>query len=470
MPGKSFSGGYRFRNFKGQPENRCVELALPKKVSIPLTPGFAALLEPKVKVNDRVFAGEIIARNDFSVSSPVHYSINGKVTAIEVKSYFKQEVTMIVIEGDGGASVQRIEGCLAQWDKLSAEKIEELLYKSGVTALDQGIPTRFKSSLIMPADVEDLIIHGTGSDVYNSSLELFIDGGNLFHFVEGIKILKKIMPRARVQLVLNSEKQDIIEKIRKITRQLDEFEIIPVIAKYPQGRDKMLIHTVLNKKCPAGYSIANMGIVVLTIPTVWSVYEATAEGRPLIERVIALSGPGFKENLHLKIRIGTALEDILKNRLKNERVKIILNSLLGGVELPDWSLPIDHTAAQLIAIPEEKERKFFAAISPQIKTDSYSRTFFSCGEKIPTTSLTAAQRPCIQCGYCLEVCPVKIMPLFLYRQANLPVNEELKGYGIFDCIDCNLCTYVCPAKIPLAEKIAEAKKRLIENGIDKNPG
>lgn len=135
----------------------------------------------------------------------------------------------------------------------------------------------------------------------------------------------------------------------------------------------------------------------------------------------------------------------------------------------DRSLPIDKTFSQIIGIPENSEREFLAFVWPGFVKDSYSRSFaayFMRSKKQCDTNMQGEERPCFQCGYCLEVCPVRIMPTLINRYIGRGINENLMKYGIFNCIDCNLCSYVCPSKIPLAKNLKNAKSKLIEVGCD----
>lgn len=465
MRAKTFSGGYRFKGFKGQAQDKLVSLDVPLRVVIPLTQGFGSSLEPEVTVGDEVYAGQIIGCDDDKLSSPIHSSINGKVVGIERMNYFNREVSMVVIEGDGSEDYQRIEGYSPRWEKLSSQETEELLYKSGVSSLDrEGIPTHFRSSVITPAEVEDLIIHGIESEIYNLSLELLLEEKNLFNFVEGIKILREIMPKARIHLALNKEKKAIIGKIKKLSSDLDRFKIYPVVRKYPQNYSEVLVPTLLNKEFTYGRLAADIGVVVLSVQTVLHAFQAVTEGKPLIDRIIALCGPSFKENFHLKVRIGTPLKLILKDRLKELPYRVVLNSLLTGSELMNPLLPISSRYSQIIAIPENDEREFLAFLRAGLKRDSHSRTFLSSfikTEKTVDTNLHGEERPCIQCGYCAEVCPAEIIPTLINRQIRLGIDETLMRYRILNCIDCNLCSYVCPSKISLAGNLKDAKARLM---------
>ncbi|HID55548.1 TPA: 4Fe-4S dicluster domain-containing protein [Candidatus Poribacteria bacterium] len=471
MRAKSFSGGYRFKGFKGQARDELIHIGVPSKVIIPMIrePDFP--LKPAVKIGDRVFAGQVIAYEEGETASPILSSINGRVVEIREIDHFSGKVAAVIIEGNEDEDYRKVESYTPQWEELPPRKIEELLYRSGVASLErEGIPTHFKTSTIIPEEVEDIIIYGTDSDIYNLSLGLLLKGEGAANFVEGMKILKRIMPQARVHLALNKERKGIIKGIRKLTSDLDGIEIYPLAPKYPLDRHEILIPTLLNKRISYGSSAADVRVVVLSVQTVLHVFEAVAEGKPLIERIVALCGPSFKENVHVKVRIGTPLEFILKDRLKEGDHRIVANSLLTGFELKDLSLPVDRTFSQIIAIPENRGREFLAFLRPGLRRDSYSRSFLSAffkAEKRVDTNLHGEERPCIQCGYCIEVCPVRIIPTLINRYIRLGIDETVVRYGIFNCIDCNLCSYVCPSKISLARNLREAKEKLKEMGLDR---
>lgn len=470
MKSKTFSGGYCFKGFEAQPEEKLTILKIPPYVVIPLFQGDGNARKFPVAIGDKVSAGQIIARDDTARSSPVLSSVNGKVEKIEKLNYFNREVTAVTIKSDGSDTYRKIKGYSSQWEKLSNTSIEELLYQSGVTSLDiEGIPTHLKTSFIMPEEVEHIIIHRTDDELYNPSLNILLKGQNSSNFIEGVQILKKIMPQADIHIAINNEKQNIIEQLAKLTQRST---VHPVAPKYPQHYPEVLVKTILNREFPYGYSAAHIGVVVLSIQTILHVFEAVAEGKPLIERVIALCGPSFKENIHIKARIGTPVEFICKNLLKEIPSRIILNSLVAGVEINNLLLPVDKTYSQIIAIPDNKERELFAFIRPGLKKDSYSYSFLSSlyrRNKKCDANLHGEERPCVFCNFCQDVCPVKIIPHLLhhYIEKDL-VDEALIPLGIFNCIECNLCSYVCTSKTPLSESLKTGKLKLKDMGCD-NP-
>ncbi|MDP3789023.1 MAG: 4Fe-4S dicluster domain-containing protein [Candidatus Omnitrophota bacterium] len=472
----AFKGGYKFKRYEGQPSSVLIEDKLPERVIIPMKQGFGTEVMPIVKKGDGVLAGQIIGRNKDSVSSPVHASVNGIVEDIKKVNYFKRDVTMVIIRRiDDSTETLRLTGYSAEWAKLDNAEIERLVYLSGVSSLDrEGIPTRFKSSIISPNDVKHLIVHATESEAYNISLDVLLSKKRFLHFFEGLKILKRILPNCKTHLAINAHKKNIIEQLVKLTSDLEWIDIYPVEPKYPQGYDEMLVPTILKQKFPYGYSAANIGVVVLNAQAVIGVYGAVAEGMPLIERVVTLCGPSMEDKVHIKVRVGTPIDHLLSPRLKKDSAsRVVLNSLLTGFNLNDLTLPIDRTFSQIIAIPEAKDRKFLAFMQHGLKSDSYTRAFLArwipFSRKKPDTNMHGDERPCISCGFCEDVCPVRIIPHLLSKYVKRGIiDETLMNYNIFNCIECGLCSFVCPVKIPLLKDIKEGHDKLVMQGCDRS--
>ena len=474
---KVFPRGYEFKNFEGQPDENLVQIAIPAKVTIPLRQGFGCEVFPVVEPGQKVAAGQIIARDDQSVSSPVHSSVNGRIAEIGKIDYPGSEVGAITIESDGTGGWQRLQGCLSNWQDLSAEKTGELIYLSGAGSSGRaGIPTGFNSSVITPAEVENVIIQGLDTEVYNLSLEVLLRDQELSHFIKGLKILKKLMAQARFHLVLDKAQKSLVNKLWQSLPNDDSFSFSTTTSKYSAGYDEVLIPLLLGKKFPYGYSAANIGVIVLDIQTVLHVYQAVVEGKALIEKTAALCGPGFRENPHINFRIGSSLEHIIKSRVDTDKnLRFVPNSCLTGQRISDLSLPADRTFTTVIALSEDNESEFLAFARPGFTSDSYSQTCFSMlfrknnklFQKKCGTNVHGELRPCIFCTFCHEVCPVGIIPHLLFQHVERDViDENLLRYKIFDCIECNLCSYVCPSKIPIAEFIKKGKSGLISEGFE----
>ena len=470
---RSFGGGFRFRHYLGQPAPTVAILPAPKRVVIPMLQGFGVPLKPLVGPGEAVAAGQIIGRDDTSLSSPVHATISGRVSEIVSMEHVGRRIPAVVIAGDGTDSWVRLEGRSANHRDLAPEQIEDLLYRSGASSLgSEGIPTRFHTSVIGPADVRHLVIHLTGSDAFNPAPGALFSGANREAFAAGVEILHRVMPKAEVHIVMGRSEERLLESIGRLLAGLPSVRLYAVEANYPQAAPEMLITTILGEEFPYGHAAANIGVVVLDAQAVLHVYEAVVEGKPVIERLVALSGPGFEQPGHVRVRVGTPIERILAGRSGQSdelRQRVVLDSLLAGAGVDDLSMPLDRTAAQLIALPDDDRRLPFAFARPGLHTDSFSRSFVPAWlpvGKEAGTSRHGEERPCIQCGWCARVCPVRIIPQLIYRHARVNVSELLVRYGAFNCIDCNLCSFVCPSKIPLARHIREAKEKLLEVGCD----
>ncbi len=471
---RSFSGGYRFKNFAGQATDEQITAELPEKVIIPMKQGFGNELTPKVKPGEKVKAGQIIAQDDKLISSPIHSSVNGIVKEIISFNYFNREMKAVLIESDNDPSFIKITTENKDWHDLSPEEVGNLIYKSGVSSLDrEGIPTGFKSSIILPGEVEDVIIHGVGSEPYNLSLGVLLSGKRILNFVEGIEILQKVMGRATFHIAFSKYDKILLEELRKLTSDNRRIKIYGLSPKYPQGFDEVLVPTILGKKFPYGYSAANIGIVILNIQAVQQVYEAVVTGKPLIERTVALCGTGFKNNFHLNVRIGSPLESVLKGRLDQDiHSRLIINSPLTGIELTDLNLPLNKTFSQIIALDNSKDNEFLSFIRPGVYKDSYSNCYVSTAlntQKKVNTLQNGERRPCIFCNYCQQACPAGIIPHYIYHHVERGfVDQELMRFAIFNCIKCNLCSYVCPSKIPLAKYISEGMVSLTDRACDRS--
>lgn len=459
---RTFKGGFKFQNYPGQAKPLFVLAGIPLRVVIPLNRCSDVDVKPLVKKGDTVFAGQIIGRDDANILSPAHSSVNGIVEDIQRVNYFNCDTAMVAIRAtDSSPEIKPLAGYAGDWQKLNNEKIEELIFLSGAASL----------RAVSPEKVKHIIIQETSAEAYNSSLDLILGGKNLLNFIEGAKILKKIMPQARVHLAVNRQHKKIISQIVNLTAQMDWFEVCAFKPKYPQGALAVLLPAILNQKIPYDSCAANLGVSLLQAQEVLAVYAAVTRGEPFVEKIVALCGPGFKENLHLKARIGTPLNEIIKDRLKStDSVRLILNSLLSGPALEDLSFPLDKRFSQIIAIDDHRQREFLAFARPGLRRDSYSGAFGAHWlpgiKKSVDTNQHGQERPCISCGFCADVCPVRIIPHLLTRYVRREIiNEILLSYEIFNCVECGLCSFVCPSKIPLLKQIKSGQEKLIAEGF-----
>jgi Na(+)-translocating NADH:ubiquinone oxidoreductase A subunit len=474
---RTFSGGYYLKRFEGEPVLEVLTSALPSAVTIPLKQGFGQEVPALVKRGDVVQAGQIIGRDDATVSSPIHASVNGTVDAVKRIEYFGEKIPVVVITPDGSSEWQSLEGHSDQWSDLPVSKIEELLYLSGVTSLGScGIPTNYKSSIIAPSEVEHIIVHHAEADVFQDSLSILLKDDRLSHFVEGLRILKAIMQNAQLHVAFSFLLYEWLFQIADMFNDPETVSYYTLKPKYPQHLDGVLIPTILNKQIPYGYVPANIGVLTFTVQDVLHIYDAVIKGKPLIERLISLAGPGFEYRPYLLAKIGTPVRELIASRVRQDKeLRFVLNSLTTGKTVEDLTAPVCRECRRIIALLEAREGEILSFTKPGITKDSYSNTFFSLllsflpflpFNKSLTTNIHGERRGCISCGFCSSCCPVGLYPHLLHHYVRREkFDEPLVRFGIFNCIDCNLCTYVCPSKIPVAEILKEGKKQLVEEGF-----
>jgi Na(+)-translocating NADH:ubiquinone oxidoreductase A subunit len=234
--------------------------------------------------------------------------------------------------------------------------------------------------------------------------------------------------------------------------------------------EPLLVQTALRKPFPHGFKAINMGVVILDVQAVLHAFTAVTAGRSVTERTVALAGPGFTENVHVRIKVGTPLLDIIKQYGANDKqYRYIRNSALRGEQIDDTDTPLDRMILTIVALREAVEGEPLAFALPGFRKDSISNTFFSLFtpfKKNIDTNLRGEKRACINCGFCVEVCPAEILPNLIHRHVERGmITETLVRFGIFSCIDCNLCTYVCTSKISVAALIKEGKEKLKEEGF-----
>ncbi|MCQ9206907.1 MAG: 4Fe-4S dicluster domain-containing protein [Omnitrophica bacterium] len=473
---RRFRGGYTFRKPEGVFKKNIETAPLPKKVIIPLKLRFGSKITLLVKKGHRVRAGQVIARDDETISTPAVASVNGTVEDILQINYFYGKVDAVVIRSDGTSDYMKLEGSEENYTRLSHDKISELIYTSGAASLGKsGIPTIFKSSPARPKSINSIIITTFGTGPFALDDELIFKGRES-DFYKGLDILKRILPNAKTTIAMDKKNKTfmkgMIDAIRRgstTTTVPDWIFVQPLEKKYPQESEDMLVRAILKKKIPIGGLGVDIGVLILDIHDVLRVYEAVALGKPFIERTVAFAGSAARENKYINMRIGVSLEEILKGNVKdNTEPRAIFGNALTGLLEKDVSMPVGRSIGHITILEEARARQFLAFMHPGLCQDSYSNAFLSscvASSKIKyDTNMRGELRPCIQCGYCEEVCPVSIIPHLLSKQIKHDLCDGAEKLGIFECIDCGLCSYVCPCKIPLADDIASGKRKLIEEG------
>ena len=463
--------GYKFKQFAGQPITGAVRDLAPERVIIPMLQGTGRPVQPLVKRGDQVKRGQIIGRDDNTLSHPVHTSLSGTVHAVKKVDTPEGNVTAVFITGQAEAGWQVLEGATTNWQSLPSARLEELIYLAGAAACGPcGIPTQHKSAAILPNEVEHIIIRQVAADIYNLSLAVLLEGERFESFLTGLLILQKLMPQANIHIVMDDKQIHRLEQID--TRRNDpklRYHTLP--GKYPAQQDEVLIPLVLNQPFPYGFTPAQSGVIPLDPQALIHVAEAVTRGKPVLERIIPLSGPCVRHPGHYRVPVGMPVADITSGLLDEEKpARLLFDSVLTGTQIPDPEQPFTRNHTQLIALQDKPQGEFMAFARPGFRKDSISNTFLAKLlpiQKLVDSNMHGETRACLSCGYCSDVCPTGLLPQLLHRYVDKKIfDENLLTYKIAHCIECNLCTYVCTSKIDVAGLIRQGKEGLRKEGYD----
>ena len=445
----TFPGGIHPPILKEATKDKKIEPAkIPERVIIPLSQHTGAPCEASVSRGDRVRVGQKIGDAKAFVSAPVHATIAGEVIEIKPLPYpLGLDTTSLVIQSDGEddwleAQDQFRDKSLTDlrnsspdsqgtrdWKSLSPEEIRETIREAGIVGLGgAAFPTHVKLSPPKGKKLNAYILNGAECEPYlTCDYRLMVERPK--EILEGFRILMAVVSVKNGYIGIEDNKPEAISAMEREVKGEPDIQIKVLKTKYPQGGEKQLIKAILRREVPSGGLPFDVGVLVSNVGTAFSCWEAVVSGKPLVERVVTVTGPGVKEPKNLRVRIGTPISDLIEEcgGLNGQSGKIIMGGPMMGL-------------AQ------------FTAEVPVIKGTS--------GILVLTDAPGDEEITCIRCGKCIQSCPLYLMPNMISLYAKRGRFEEAKAYGALDCIECGACGYQCPARIPLVQWIKYAKSEL----------
>jgi electron transport complex protein RnfC len=411
-------------------------MPLPRRVIIPLHMHTGAPAKGLVKEGDAVRAGQVIGEPGGFVSAAVHASISGKVTAVlpHLHPAMPSLVPTVVIETpegeapDGGSWPEA-----ADWSGLSVDDLRARIRDAGVVGLGgAAFPTHVKLTPPKEKKIDALILNGVECEPYlTADHRLMLEQADAV--IGGTRILLKILGLSKAYLGIEGNKPDAIAFLAERCQALKApVEVVPLKVKYPQGAEKQLIKAILKREVPSGGLPFDVGVVVQNVGTVAAVHDAVARGKPLIDRILTVTGAGVKEPKNLRVRIGTPFADVIAYcggfASEDGERKIVMGGPMMG--LAQYSLEV-----------------------PVVKGTS--------GILVMRGSVRAGREtPCIKCGRCVAICPMYLMPNRISDYAEMDKFDQCNEYGVKDCIECGACAYVCDVKRPIVHLVKYAKLNL----------
>jgi len=402
---------------------------------VPVSQHIGAPAKPEVSKKDTVKKGQIIASPAGFVSSYIHAPTSGTVVDIvETVHPVAGQGPAIIIKPDG--KDEWLEGLPAsksqeEINKLTKKEIVELVKNNGIVGMGGAtFPTHVKLSPPPEKNIEYVILNGAECEPYlTADHRLMLEQPE--EILKGLELILKAVSAEKGIIGIETNKSDAGKVLIEKAKAYKNIEIIPCQTKYPQGAEKNLIYAILHREVPSGGLPMDVGVVVQNIGTALAIYEAAAYNKPLIERVVTVTGYGIKTPKNLKVHIGTPIQDLIEfcGGYYSDPGKIIMGGPMMGIAQYTTQVPVIKGTSGIVIFPE--------SVTKSLK-----------------------EFPCIRCAKCVDACPMFLLPLYYPKLVKKNNIEDLKEYNIMDCVECGSCAFVCPSRIPIVQYVKTGKMKL----------
>ena len=344
MAALTFKRGIHPPDNKELTNDKAIKILMPKgDLVFPMVQHIGAPCKPIVKKGDRVLVGQRIAESEAFVSSPIISSVSGTVKAIaemEHPSGFK--IQSVVIENDGEYEESELINHPYDYENMTNDEILEVVKSSGIVGLGGAtFPTHIKLSPPPDKKIDHIIVNGAECEPYlTSDHRIMLEETD--RIVSGLKVILKMFPDAKGVIGVETNKPDAIEKLEAAIKGEDRISIAKLQTKYPQGAEKQLIYSVTKREVPSAKLPSEVGCIVQNIDTVVAIHRAIFRGRPLMRRIVTVSGGAIKEPQNFKVRIGTSYREVIEaaGGFVEEPAKIISGGPMMGLAMYNIDVPI----------------------------------------------------------------------------------------------------------------------------------
>ncbi len=427
----TFMGGIHPYDGKAISKDKPIKTVLPKgDLVYPLSQHIGAPAKPVVQKGDRVLTGQKIAEADGYLSVPIFSSVSGTVKAIEPRRVVTGDNVMsIVVENDG--QYEEITYPAARpLEELTREEILTFVKEGGVAGMGgAGFPTHVKLAPKEPGKIEYVIANCAECEPYlTSDYRRMVEEPD--SLIDGMKVILSLFPNARGVLAVEDNKPEAIRLLKERAAGETRISVAKLPTKYPQGSERQLIYAVTGRAINSSQLPADAGCVVDNVDTIVAVNRAVRERKPLITRIVTVTGDAVAEPQNFRVRIGTNYHELIEEAggFAAEPARIVSGGPMMGFGIFDLDVPTTRTASALLCLSKD-----------EVGTPS----------------------ACINCGRCVEACPSRLVPTLLERYAvHYDTEMFLKRDGM-ECCECGCCSYVCPAKRQLTQAIKSMRRMIL---------
>lgn len=413
-------------------------IPLPEKVIIPMQQHIGAENAPITPRGTPVLTGQKIGESEKYISAPVHATISGEISgsSVVINPPTGELTKTLSIISDGADKWVELEKAKDP-KSLSVKQIIEKVKEAGIVGMGgAAFPTHVKLQPPKEKKIDTVILNGCECEPFvTADHRIMLEYGE--QVLSGLNIIRKALAPQNVYIGIEDNKEDAIEHLEELILKsafAQDFKIVPLKSKYPTGAERTLIEVILGREVPIGGLPMDVGVVVQNVGTAKAIHDAIFEGKPLVERVVTVTG-AVKQPKNLLVRIGTPLRNLIEycGGTEEDVNEIILGGPMMGISHFDLDFPVTKGTSCVLV----KE------------------------------SIPVKEQECINCGRCLQVCPMRLMPTMLTKYAKTGRYDACLEAHVDNCVECGSCAYACPARIPIVQYIKVAKKELGRRKVNK---
>lgn len=429
----AFKGGVHPNGHKNATRHKPVEvMPPPERIILPMSMHIGAPCEPIVRVGEQVKMGQKIGDSKANVFAPIHSSVSGKVAAIELHPHINgTNVLSVFIDNDGLDTPHEDMHPHGSMESLSPDELLAIVKEAGIVGMGGAtFPTHVKiASVIGKADT--LIINAAECEPYiTSDHRLMLEAPE--ELIGGVRALMKMLGLSQAIIAVEANKRDAIEMVRRtLPRKKSNIKVVSLATRYPQGAEKQLIKSLTGREVPPGQLPVTVGCAVFNAETAASIHRAITTGLPLIRRIVTVSGSAVSNPKNLLVRMGTPIKDVFDatGGFRETPFKVLTGGPMMGTAQHNLNTVITKGTNALLAFSQKEDARVDNPI-------------------------------CIRCGKCVSVCPMNLLPIYMYMREQKGDMPELEKLRITDCIECGCCSYTCPGRLYLVQSFRTGKQKL----------